>query len=436
MANEIYRHATLIGCEALLVAALLLAFFRFRRILGLVPLHATLAALYQLATVMAGALCVQLSDGRLMMNPSAAVLLPASVFALLLIHIREDAREARRVAYGLLAANAVVGIMGLLVGQHLRGAMVFNLVGVPGEFFEEQPRLVAAGAVALLADIGIVIGAYDYLGRFWSKLPFLRIYAAAALALVADTLLFVGGAFPGSPHFASLAESAILGKLSAGLLYAFVIALHLRLLARRERVEEQRVAADPLLTYREKYEALRKQSTRDPLTGVLHRGAFEALIGAQIARACRSGKPMTLLVVDIDRFKEVNDLFGHQAGDDVLRSVARTLQASVRDSDFVCRFGGEEFAILLPDIAAGEALGLAERMRAAVTRDCRADTPVGKARSLTVCIGLATAPGEETHAEALIALAGRRLYEAKRAGCDRIASTGMFAPLPALGTAA
>ena len=419
------RQVWLMGIEAFLVAALLLVFFRFRRALGFAPLHATLSVFYQLATLMAGAFYVQISTG-LMMSPASIVLFPATVFAILFVYIREDSLEAKRMIYGLLAANAVVGVLVYVVAQHLQGAVVFNPHGVPAEFFAHQPRMLAIGTVALLADVALVVYTYDFLGRWLSRLPFLRIYITTALVLCVDTLVFVSGGFVDSPDYTSILLSGMAGKLVVGLLYSVALAVYLRYFDVRE--EGAAPGVTRLMTYRERFEQLQQQSMRDPLTGLFHRGVFESLIGAQIARATRSGRPMSLLMVDVDKFKQVNDLFGHREGDEVLRTVAGALQSVVRASDFPCRFGGEEFAVLLPDTDSRQALVLAERVRAAVTTECRLRTVAGSARPITVSIGLASAPVEATSPEILIELADRRLYEAKRTGRDRTA-TGAFAPL-------
>jgi len=426
---ELLRQFGLMGLEALLVAALLLFFFRFRRALGFAPLHATLGVFYQLATLMAGAFYIQLTSD-LMMSPGAVVLFPATVFAILFVYIREDAVEARRMIYGLLAANAVVGVLGLVVAQHLEGAVVFNPLGVPTDFFAHQPRLLAIGTVALLADVGIVILAYDALARPLGGKPFARIYLATALALVVDTLIFVSGGFGMSPHYDSILLSAMAGKLVVGLLYSGALAIYLRHFDVRddETIPEK---FEPLMTYRERFEALQRQSMRDPLTGLFHRGVFESVIGAQFARASRSGRSLSLLMIDVDRFKQVNDLFGHCQGDDVLRTVAGVLQGIVRASDFACRFGGEEFALLLPDTEPHDALVLAERIRGAVSQECRLRTVAGTVQPITVSIGLASAPLEAATPEALVTLADGRLYAAKRSGRDRTASAGVRTPVAA-----
>jgi len=323
----------------------------------------------------------------------------------------------------------VVGVLGLLVAQHLQSAVVFNPHGIPAEFFEHQPRLLAIGTVALLADVGLVVYTYDFLGRYVARFTFLRVYLTTAFVLAVDTVIFVSGGFGASPDYHSILISGIAGKLAVALLYSVALAVYLRYFERPED-EVRRGGARQVMTYRERYEQLQQQSMRDPLTGLFHRGVFESVIGAQVARASRSGQSVSLLMIDADRFKQVNDLFGHREGDEVLRAVAGALQAAVRAADFPCRFGGEEFALLLPDTEPQDALLLAERIRAAVTQECRARTLAGSVQPVTVSIGVASAPGEAATAESLIELADRRLYEAKRSGRDRTTSTGAFAPLP------
>jgi diguanylate cyclase (GGDEF)-like protein len=178
----------------------------------------------------------------------------------------------------------------------------------------------------------------------------------------------------------------------------------------------------PSLTYREKYEELHQRAMRDPLTGLHHRGLFDAMITSQLAVAARSRTPLTVLMVDVDHFKQVNDTFGHPEGDRVLRCVARALQSATRASDFVCRFGGEEFIVLLTATDLHEARSVSERMRVAVTAECREHTALGAQRAITVSIGLAAAPQDGATAEQLIEIADRRLYDAKRSGRDRVHS--------------
>jgi len=251
------------------------------------------------------------------------------------------------------------------------------------------------------------------LGRWIARAPFQLIVFSTGVALTMDALVFVHGAFAISPHASAILLTGIAAKLVVGSFYLAALAGYLRFLDTRDA-----------MTYRERFEALQQQSMRDPLTGLFHKGVFESVIGAQLARASRSGRNVSLLMVDVDRFKLVNDELGHREGDEVLRAVARALQGVVRASDFACRFGGEEFAILLPDTELRDALALAERVREAVTCECRACTVAGAIQPITVSIGLAAAPTEAASPEALIEIADRRLYDAKHAGRNRTTSTG------------
>jgi len=154
-------------------------------------------------------------------------------------------------------------------------------------------------------------------------------------------------------------------------------------------------------------------SRRDPLTGLPNRRAFEEDLAREVARAARGGGPLAVVMLDVDRFKVVNDGYGHAVGDVVLRAVAARAQGAVRAGDVVARLGGEELGVLLPGADLSCAAEVAERIRAAL-----AALPVdagGHALSVTASLGCATfAPGEAP--EALVARADARLYDAKRDG--------------------
>jgi uncharacterized PurR-regulated membrane protein YhhQ (DUF165 family) len=242
MEYEPLIQAGTLAAEAGIVAALLLLQFHFRKQLGLAALHATLGVFYQLAALLAGTVFVQFT-ADLLMSPGSVALFPASLFAVLLIYIREDWPEARRAIYALIAANLVVGLMCLVVSQHLRSSLALNPLGMPAEFFEQQPRLLLMGTVAILVDAVLIVLAYDFLGRFLRRLLFTRAYLAMALVLCFDTVLFVGGGFYDSPHLGSLLLSAIIGKLAVGVVYAASLSIYLRYLDAKERVRGARRGA-------------------------------------------------------------------------------------------------------------------------------------------------------------------------------------------------
>ena len=168
------------------------------------------------------------------------------------------------------------------------------------------------------------------------------------------------------------------------------------------------------------HELVSEQAVTDDLTGLANKRAFREVMAKEAARAGRFEHDLSLMILDIDDFKQVNDTHGHLQGDEVLRTIGRILNAESRDIDEPARFGGEEFAVVLPETSAHGALEVAERVRAAIAR-----TPVhlvdgaGELR-VEASIGVATLPGLAANAEDLIAAADAALYEAKRTGKNRV----------------
>jgi two-component system cell cycle response regulator len=153
-------------------------------------------------------------------------------------------------------------------------------------------------------------------------------------------------------------------------------------------------------------------ASRDGLTGVLNRRAFDAALVREVARVARTGAPLSLVLLDLDHFKRVNDTFGHPTGDGVLRQAGQALAETCREVDVAARYGGEEFAVLLPGCSGAQAVRTAERLRAAVAGAVTA-VPV------TVSAGVATVPVNAADAAELLAAADDALYQSKRAGRDR-----------------
>jgi diguanylate cyclase (GGDEF)-like protein len=154
----------------------------------------------------------------------------------------------------------------------------------------------------------------------------------------------------------------------------------------------------------------------DPLTGLLNRRGFSEATGRMIEREAKAGRPVTVMIFDIDHFKSVNDRFGHAAGDDVLQVFSDVVVSSLRITDLVGRVGGEEFAALLP-CSVEEALLAAERVREAFEASGIAVDEVPL--ETTVSIGVAGGPAQ-TELEVLMASADTALYQAKRSGRNRV----------------
>ena len=164
---------------------------------------------------------------------------------------------------------------------------------------------------------------------------------------------------------------------------------------------------------------LEKMSGTDELTGVWNRRAGNAAIDVYIHDAAASGEPLSALLLDIDHFKRVNDEYGHLAGDDVLRDVVDIVTRSVRRSDRVIRWGGEEFLVLLPGVDQAQGVALAERIRSAVEAHDFSSVP----EAVTVSLGVAQLDTEQPQRwEAWIARADDALYAAKRGGRNQVVS--------------
>jgi diguanylate cyclase (GGDEF)-like protein/PAS domain S-box-containing protein len=167
-------------------------------------------------------------------------------------------------------------------------------------------------------------------------------------------------------------------------------------------------------------EALRTQSVRDALTGLYNRRYLEEVLEREVRRAARSAQSLGILMIDLDHFKNFNDTYGHDAGDAVLRETGQFLANGIRAEDFVCRFGGEEFVVILPTADTNSSQARAERLRSKM----RALTVMHQGRSLgmiTISIGVASFPEHGVSPKELMAAADAALYEAKRAGRDRVA---------------
>lgn len=203
------------------------------------------------------------------------------------------------------------------------------------------------------------------------------------------------------------------------------------------------------LTLKQRTDELHRMASLDSLTGIANRRAFDAALDLEWRRACRSKSSMSLLLLDVDYFKRFNDHYGHQAGDDCLRTVASTLKDSFRrPGEVAARYGGEEFAVILPGCDQAAALKHAERLRAKVAALGLSHATSDVASVVTISIGVASlmmecivsgnaqqgqtgpCPAVENcraGSAGLIADADRGLYEAKKAGRNRVACAALTA---------
>lgn len=168
-------------------------------------------------------------------------------------------------------------------------------------------------------------------------------------------------------------------------------------------------------------ETLRHQSVRDPLTGLYNRRYFEETGARELARAHRQGGPLSLLMLDVDHFKQFNDVHGHAVGDMVLRRLGHVLGRQFREEDVVCRYGGEEFMVMLPNCSPPAALERAEALRTA-TEALVLAAPDSSGLTVTVSVGVTTTTGDRSDLSVLVRQADQALYRAKAQGRNRVAA--------------
>jgi diguanylate cyclase (GGDEF)-like protein len=167
-------------------------------------------------------------------------------------------------------------------------------------------------------------------------------------------------------------------------------------------------------------ETLREQSVRDELTGLFNRRYMEETLERELRRATRERRSVGLIMADVDHFKAHNDRLGHAAGDEVLRGIASFLGESVRGEDVVCRFGGEEFVVILPKAGLEDTRLRAEELRRRLADRATVDLAPGLP-AVTVSLGVAAFPEHGDDVEQLLAAADEALYRAKADGRDRVA---------------
>jgi two-component system, cell cycle response regulator len=163
-----------------------------------------------------------------------------------------------------------------------------------------------------------------------------------------------------------------------------------------------------------------EMAVTDALTGLHNRRYMEAHLSSLVEQAAGRGKPLSILILDIDFFKPINDTFGHDAGDDVLREFAVRVRKAIRGIDLACRYGGEEFVVVMPDTDMAVASMVAERLRRRIAGEPFPLTQSDQAIEVTISIGIAVLNGADDTAAALLKRADQALYRAKRDGRNRV----------------
>lgn len=398
--------------DALVYFAALALLFRARHRLGIGAFFCALGVMHFIETYLASVFYMSLPLG-IVTSPGSSVLFTGKLMLLLLVYIREDAVVVRQPIYGLLFGNLLMVALAALMRHHTLVTLAPGHI-VDFGFLDEMGTLMVWGTVLLFIDCIMIILLYERTRSWLADNIVLRLAVSGAAVLTFDQVFFYAGLhiLTGAP--ASVLVGGWLAKMFSVSIYAMLVGAYLRWCeqpsARRRSAPRISDVFDTL-TYRERYEDLLARTGRDALTGALDRGRLETQGRGIIEDAIRYGRPVSLLLVDIDHFKSFNDRFGHAAGDVVLRRIARDIMATVRATDQVFRFGGEEFVLICDGLSAGPALALGERVRREIAGSVEAAP-----ERMTVSIGVATLDAQAASYDAMFHVADTRLYQAKAAG--------------------
>jgi diguanylate cyclase (GGDEF)-like protein len=409
----------LLGVEAIVMALLVLGLFRSRTLLGLSPLYIVVGGFQYLEASLN--LRVEVAPGWAL-YPASTVMFTATLLTLLLVYIKEETREARKLVYGLVLANAGLSLISMIVSEHVRIPGSDVPAGLTTGSLQANAWVALVGTVLLFLDaIGIIL-IYEFVSRYTQRM---LVRTAVALVTIGafDSVFFTLAVQQGRPELPALMLSAVVGKTVAVLFYAAALTLYLRFIEPDTVAVGTGDVADVFqkLTYRQLYEQARTRMTRDALTGLYNRGYFDEALPRAVAQAARYQHPLSVLLVDTDHFKEINDTHSHLVGDRVLRLVAELLSEHARAADTVCRYGGDEFVVILSSADAASAAAFAERFRRRLRDRASVALPSGVVR-ITATVGVATflEDSRVLTPEDLLRLADNRLYVGKRAGRDRV----------------
>lgn len=396
--------------EAIAYFVLMVTLLHFRHRLGLGVFLTALGVMHFMETYLAAVFYVSLPFGDV--SPGSSVFFSGKLMMILMLYLQEDAATVRQPIYGLFLGNLLtVGIAWVL---QLHQPLQMSTNHTPDvDFLKEMGWLMVWGTALLYVDsLGIIL-LYEKLGDFFRRRVVLRFLISGFVLLTFDQI----GFFAALHYFLDVPIAAFWGgwkaKMLAVCLYAAMFAFYEYRIRRGGAAGSARTISDVFgdLTFRERYNALLERTGRDMLTGVYDRTRMEMEAPLMLLEALKQGLFATVLIIDADHFKDVNDGYGHLQGDEVLKAIAARLGTTLRSSDRVFRFGGEEFVAVCPGTDHEEGLLLAERLRWTIATSVK--TPDD--RPVTVSIGVATADEDGVDFTAVLTAADGRLYAARRA---------------------
>ncbi|MCF8476187.1 MAG: GGDEF domain-containing protein [Pseudolabrys sp.] len=410
------NNALLLAGDAVLYFVALAALLRARSRIGLGAFFCALGVMHFLETYLASIFYIALPLG-IVTSPGSTVLFTGKLMLLLLLYIREDAVVVRQPIYGLLFGNVLLFALAFVMRHHTLVPLNAGRAADFG-FLDEIGGLMVWGTAILFFDCIIIILLYERSRAWFGDSVFPRLLVCGAMVLTFDQVAFFAGLTMLTGAGLPVLIGGWVAKMGAVTLYSVLAAVYLKYFERplgRQKAPRIWDVFDTL-TYRERYEDLLARTGCDALTGVLDRHSLESYGRRAVESAAAAGRPLALLLLDIDHFKAFNDRFGHAAGDITLKRIAHDIMATARVSDFTYRFGGEEFVVIADGLDGDDAVALGERIRHAIAAAPTED-PAGK---VTASIGVASCASDASGYDKLFEIADKRLYEAKALGRNRV----------------
>ena len=398
-------------CEGVVYVAVMITLLHLRHVLGIGVFMVALGVLHFIETYLAAVFYVQLPFG--VISPGSAVLFAGKLMMILLLYVKEDAAVVRQPIYGLLAGNFLTVALSLLLQMHQTISVVPERTADLA-FIDEMGWLMLWGTLLLYLDALIIILLYERIGRWMRGFLTLRFLVCGIVVLTFDQAGFylALNALNGAP--AEVFWGGWIAKMGSAVVYAVLLGAYLHFSSHSPRKSGHQPIGDIFntLTFRERYEDLLSKSGRDMLTGVFDRSRFELESPKFIGAAMAAGHAVSVMMIDADHFKSINDRFGHLEGDEALKAIANAIQSGLRQSDHLYRYGGEEFVVLCEGLDQNNALMRAEDLRVRVM----SNVMTADHSAVTVSIGIASMPKDGTTSRDLLARAAEHLYEAKRRG--------------------
>ncbi|MBX5148336.1 GGDEF domain-containing protein [Rhizobium lentis] len=397
--------------EAVAYFGLMVTLLHFRHRLGLGVFLTALGVMHFMETYLAAVFYVSLPFGDV--SPGSSVFFSGKLMMILMLYLWEDAATVRQPIYGLFLGNLLTVAIAWVLQLHQPLQLASN--HTPDvDFLKEMGWLMVWGTALLYVDsLGIIL-LYEKLGDFFRRRVVLRFMISGFVLLTFDQV----GFFAALHYFLDVPTAVFWGgwkaKMLSVCLFGAMFAIYEYRIRRLGADAAARSISDVFgdLTFRERYNDLLERTGRDMLTGVYDRTRMELEAPLMLREALRQGLFATVLIIDADHFKDVNDGYGHLQGDEVLKAIAGRLGTTLRSSDRVFRFGGEEFVAVCPGTNHEEGLLLAERLRWTIATSVK--TPDD--RPVTVSIGVATAGEDGVDFTTVLSAADRRLYAAKKSG--------------------